>query len=159
MKAVILVPTKELAQQVTDNLGSMTIYCKSVFHILNVTMNQSAIPQEAQNVILVSTPTKLLHYVNTNSIPLKETLDSVVLDEADLMLSYGYEEDIKKLLNLFPTLFQSYLMSATLSAEVKTLKQMFVRNPAVLKLEEADPDDLLTQYSVKYVYTLLSRSN
>ena len=46
---------------------------------------------------------------------LKETMESLVIDEADLILSYGYDEDMKAVLGFLPPIYQSYLMSATMS--------------------------------------------
>jgi ATP-dependent RNA helicase DDX56/DBP9 len=72
----------------------------------------------------------------------------LVIDEADLILSFGYDEDLKAILRFLPPIYQSYLMSATLSPDVDQLKQLVLRNPAVLKLQEADSQNLLSQFVV-----------
>jgi ATP-dependent RNA helicase DDX56/DBP9 len=87
--------------------------------------------------------------LNASHVDLSESLDSLVIDEADLILSYGYDEDMKAILALLPPIYQSYLMSATMSPDVDELKQLVLRNPAVLKLEEANDPHLLTQYVVR----------
>jgi ATP-dependent RNA helicase DDX56/DBP9 len=80
-------------------------------------------------------------------------LESLVIDEADLILSYGYDDDVTNILKHLPQIYQSYLMSATLSAvlfinkDVEKLKKLILRNPATLQLEEEDVD-LLTQYQI-----------
>ena len=72
------------------------------------------------------------------------------MDEADLILSYGHESDLQQLTSLIPKSVQTYLMSATLTEEISTLKQAMCRNPAILKLEDAERDtDTLTQYYVE----------
>jgi ATP-dependent RNA helicase DDX56/DBP9 len=58
-------------------------------------------------------------------------LDSLVIDEADLILSYGHDEDIRSIFagNFLPKVYQSFLMSATMTEDVETLKGLALRNP------------------------------
>ena len=60
----------------------------------------------------------------------------MVIDEADLILSFGYTEDIHIIKSKMPKIFQGILMSATLSAELDKFKKVVLHNPAVLRLEE-----------------------
>jgi len=74
----------------------------------------------------------------------------LVIDEADLVLSYGYDEDLQNVAKVMPKGVQTILMSATLSSEVETLKGLFCRSPVVLKLEESERErEGLSQYVVK----------
>jgi ATP-dependent RNA helicase DDX56/DBP9 len=76
----------------------------------------------------------------------------LVIDEADLVLSYGYDEDLQNVAKTMPKGVQTILMSATLTSEVETLKGLFCRNPAVLQLEETEAEgEGVSQYVVKYV--------
>nr|CAH7731934.1 unnamed protein product [Callosobruchus chinensis] len=72
----------------------------------------------------------------------------LVVDEADLVFSFGYEDEIKKLMTFLPKLYQAILASATLSEDVKNLKSLILHNPVTLKLEEPDlaPASQLTHY-------------
>ena len=79
---------------------------------------------------------------------LLDNLIAIVLDEADLLLSYGYFDDIETLLPHIPQTAQHFLMSATLSSSVRQLKSLVLRNPVVLELKESDDVNLLTQYIV-----------
>jgi hypothetical protein len=74
-----------------------------------------------------------------------------VLDEADLVLSYGYDEDMENISRSLPKTVQTIMMSATLSAELDTLKGIFCRNPTLLDLKEefGAEDEKLTQFYVK----------
>jgi len=66
------------------------------------------------------------------------------------VLSYGYEDDLQGVSKALPKGLQTFLMSATLTTEVETLKSLFCRNPAVLRLEDVDAKgDGLTQYCVR----------
>lgn len=74
----------------------------------------------------------------------------IVFDEADLLLSFGYEEDIGKIASQLPNIFQAMLMSATLGEEVDKLKGMVMHNPVTLKLEEDEEEEgQLSQFSLK----------
>jgi len=89
--------------------------------------------------------------VNLNSSSLSlEHLAHLVIDEADLVLSYGYDEDLQNVAKVIPKGVQTILMSATLTSEVETLKGLFCRDPVVLTLEETEEEgDGVTQYVVK----------
>ena len=66
------------------------------------------------------------------------------------MLSYGHESDLELISTKLPKTVQTYLMSATLTDEIHTLKSAMCRDPAILKLEEAEREaDTLTQYYVE----------
>ena len=102
--------------------------------------------------IVVATPARASLNLNTSALSL-DKLTHLVIDEADLVLSYGYDEDLRIVAKAIPKGVQTFLMSATLTSEVETLKGLFCRNPVVLKLEEVeDEDDGVNQYVVKYVY-------
>lgn len=93
--------------------------------------------------IVISTPARAWHNVNGNSSALDlSKLAYLVLDEADLLLSYGYEDDLEKLSWSVPKGIQTIMMSATLTTEVDTLKKTFYRDeqPTLLDLEEPDAE-------------------
>lgn len=74
----------------------------------------------------------------------------MIIDEADLVLSYGYDSDLQNVAKILPKGVQTMLMSATLTTEVETLKGLFCRSPVVLELEEAeDEGGGVSQYVVK----------
>ncbi|KAI9344785.1 P-loop containing nucleoside triphosphate hydrolase protein [Zopfochytrium polystomum] len=156
-RALFLVPTRELAEQVHRNIKEMCVYATSEITCVNVATadvsinNQRPLLQEGPDII-VATPSKILTHIEAGNIILKESVESLVIDEADLMLSFGYEEDVRKILSHLPRIYQSYLMSATMSDDVQQLKQLILRNPAILKLQESDSlssGDLLTQFSIR----------
>ena len=79
-----------------------------------------------------------------------ENLTHLVIDEADLVMSYDGEEYLQKVSKTVPKGVQTVLMSATLTTEVETVKGLFCRNPVVLKLEEdSDEGSGVSQYVVK----------
>ncbi|KAI6167477.1 P-loop containing nucleoside triphosphate hydrolase protein [Pisolithus thermaeus] len=154
-RALILVPTRELSEQVLTCLRSITKYCDKEITLLNTASGFAAHLQHTlladKPDILIATPSRILGLLQSKAIDLS-SLETLVIDEADLILSYGHDEDIRQIFGgaYLPKVYQSFLMSATMTEDVETLKGLTLRSPAILKLED-DPDDVsaLTQYSVR----------
>jgi ATP-dependent RNA helicase DDX56/DBP9 len=151
---LILVPTRELADQVFKAIEQFSAFCAKDIHAAKLTENVSDAVQRSllANVpdIVVSTPARAWHSVNSAALSLTK-LQHLVLDEADLVLSYGYDEDMENISRSLPKGVQTIMMSATLSAELDALKGIFCRNPTVLDLQEefGAEDEKLTQFYVK----------
>ncbi|KAI9874206.1 MAG: ATP-dependent DNA/RNA helicase [Pleopsidium flavum] len=151
--ALILVPTRELAEQVSKAVASLSAFCAKEVRTVNLTQKVSDAVQRSLLAecpdIVIATPARASLNVNTSALSL-EHLAHLVIDEADLLLSYGYDEDLQNVSKAVPKGVQTFLMSATLTTEVEKIKGLFCRNPVVLKLEERD-DNLgaLSQYIVR----------
>lgn len=79
-----------------------------------------------------------------------DELTHLVIDEADLVLSYGYDDDLQAIAKAVPKGVQTVLMSATLTTEVTTLKGLFCRDPVILDFQESPNDgDGVSQYVVQ----------
>ncbi|KAH7038063.1 P-loop containing nucleoside triphosphate hydrolase protein [Microdochium trichocladiopsis] len=151
--ALILCPTRELVDQVSKNIATLTAFCTKEVQTVKLADKQSDTVQRtllsASPDIVVATPARAWQNIKSNSMSI-ENLDHLVLDEADLVLSYGYDEDLRSVAAALPKGVQTVLMSATLTTEIDTLKGLFCRNPTVLDLEEADADgEGISQYVVK----------
>ncbi|EFJ28935.1 hypothetical protein SELMODRAFT_440996 [Selaginella moellendorffii] len=145
LKALVLVPTRELCQQVFDELESLLNFSGGVLTAVQLTTSMSSAVVKGAVTrrpnIVVSTPGCVASCIadGTISAPsLKESLATLVLDEADLLLSYGYEEDLQKLVLHVPPRCQCILMSATTSADVDKLKKLVLHDPVTLTLTEVD---------------------
>ncbi|MBW0464905.1 hypothetical protein O181_004620 [Austropuccinia psidii MF-1] len=170
--AIILVPTRELSEQVTFAISSV---CRAFgnqieIEIVNLASANSARSRKkaaktdvscanTQPDLIISTPSRLLDKLRTTPIDLS-ALTFLVLDEADLILSYGHSlDDIKALLSgggggdyswRFPTFYQSFLMSATMTNEVAQLQSLILRSPEILHVKESLNElNNLTQFSIK----------
>lgn len=151
VKGVILVPTRELCTQVAKVIDDLTYYCAD--HVKVVVLSSSstkksdvsALQQEAllrdQPDIVVATPAGLVTHVRSGKLNLKKSVETLVVDEADLILSFGYANDVTEIMKSLPKTCQGFLMSATLSPELNKLKHVVLHSPAVLKLEEDDEND------------------
>ncbi|WAR21208.1 DDX56-like protein [Mya arenaria] len=101
--------------------------------------------------IVVGTPSRLLAHIQAGNLDVSESLEMIVIDEADLVFSFGYEDNVKAILNHMPKIYQAFLMSATLGDDVKALKKMVLHNAVILKLNETNlpQTSQLTQYHIK----------
>ncbi|KAK7895451.1 hypothetical protein WMY93_020776 [Mugilogobius chulae] len=169
VRALILVPTKELGQQVQTMIRQLTSYCSRDVRVADISgttdlSTQRPILMEKPDVV-VSTPSRVLAHLNAQNLVLHSSLEMVVVDEADLLFSFGFETDLKNLLCHLPKIYQSFLMSATFTEDVQALKELLLHNPVILKLQGSQlPDsNQLQQYSIKceeedkflLIYTLL----
>jgi ATP-dependent RNA helicase DDX56/DBP9 len=153
--ALILVPTKELSEQVTKVVNTFSAYCAKAIRTLNLAQKQSDEVQRSFLAegpdIIIATPARVCTHLEDSALELA-TLNILVIDEADLVLSFGYENDIQKIATSLPNNVQSILMSATLSTEVDTLKDLFCKDPVTLELDETgEESNPISQFVVKSV--------
>jgi ATP-dependent RNA helicase DDX56/DBP9 len=152
--ALILVPTRELAGQVWKVIQTFTAFCAQEVRAENITKKEDDKVQRARLAdspdIIVATPGRVAAHLNRGALKL-DNLRHIVIDEADLVLSYGYDEDLQNIAKAIPKGVQAFLMSSTLRAELDNLKGLFCRHPVVLELddEEKDAGGGVTQYVVK----------
>lgn len=151
--ALVLVPTRELAGQVTKVALSFAAFCGQEIRVENLTRKEDDKVAHARLIhapdVVVATPSRATTLVNASVLHL-QNLCHLVIDEADLVLSYGHDEDLQSLSKVIPNAVQTILMSATLRTEVDTLKGLFCKNPAVLELDQEEKEQSsLTQYVVK----------
>uniref|UniRef100_A0A4W6F2E4 Probable ATP-dependent RNA helicase DDX56 n=1 Tax=Lates calcarifer TaxID=8187 RepID=A0A4W6F2E4_LATCA len=169
VRALILVPTKELGHQVQAMMRQLTAFCSRDVRVADISGKadlsaQRPILMEKPDVV-VGTPSRVLAHLNAQNLVLHSSLEMLVVDEADLLFSFGFEADLKNLLCHLPKIYQSFLMSATLTEDVQALKELLLHNPVILKLQGSQlPDSSqLQQYSIKceeedkflLIYTLL----
>lgn len=155
IRALVLAPSKELCHQIHGNLSDLSIYCTRDIKVINIASQGD--PNAIRSIlaekpdVVVATPTKMLSHLQAKSLDLKESLEILVVDEADLIFSFGYESDLRQLVGYLPTVYQAVLASATLSDDVLTLKKLVLHSPVVLKLQEPmiPPVSQLTHYVVR----------
>ncbi|KAK2587717.1 hypothetical protein KPH14_003830 [Odynerus spinipes] len=154
IKGLIITPSKELSKQIYEVLIDLTIKCCREVRVIDISPQVNLDAQKSSLAempdIIVSTPGRLLQHLKASNLSLKHSLETLIIDEADLIFSFGYEDEIKKVLMHLPTVYQAALASATLSEDVLTLKKLVLHNPAILKLEEPPlaPPTQLAHYSL-----------
>ena len=155
VSALILVPTRELAQQVFKVVATFSAFCSKDVRTVNLTQK---VPDAVQRTLLaespdivVATPARAAQNVQSSALSV-DKLAHLVIDEADLVLSYGYEDDLQTIADAVPKGVQTFLMSATLTTEVNDLKGLFCRDPVILDFHESASDsEGVSQYVVQYV--------
>ncbi|KAF8423587.1 ATP-dependent RNA helicase-like protein dbp9 [Tirmania nivea] len=156
--ALVLVPTRELADQVCKTVEKLCAYCGKVVRAVNLAQNVSEQVQQSLLAespdIVISTPSRALVHTSPQNQSLTPNLTHLVIDEADLVLSYGYESDLLGVSKFLPKGLQTFLASATLTSEVETLKKLFCRSPVILHVYDtedsaSDPNGGLKQYVVR----------
>jgi len=160
VRALIMAPTKELCRQIQNVLKDLVSSCGRVVRSVDVSDHRLGTDISAHKPlivgdvpdIIVGTPSRVLMHIEAGHLnALKDTLEILVLDEADLIISFGYEAEVKKVLTQLPSIYQSVLTSATLSSGAVKLKELVLRRPVTLNLEEDSlpEDSQLTQYQIK----------
>lgn len=144
--ALVLVPTRELAKQVADSIRSYAVHfngaIKTVAVFGGVSTNKQMLALRGGCDILVATPGRLLDLISSNAIKL-DLLNTLVLDEADRMLSLGFAEELAELLALTPKQKQTLLFSATFPEQVKELTQLLLNDPVEIQVQSADASTLV----------------
>ncbi|WP_422388832.1 DEAD/DEAH box helicase [Keguizhuia sedimenti] len=139
VRALILTPTRELADQVADNVKAYSRYTplRSVVIFGGVDIGPQTQMLRAGVEIVIATPGRLLDHVQQKTLNLSQT-QILVLDEADRMLDMGFLPDLQRIVNLLPTQRQSLLFSATFSPEIKKLAATFLKNPVTIEVARSN---------------------
>ncbi|KAJ4290253.1 ATP-dependent DNA/RNA helicase [Kalmusia sp. IMI 367209] len=149
--SLILTPSKELALQVWKVAKSLTTYCGQDVKIVNLAGKESEVVQRAKLAelpdIVVATPARAAANMNNGALSLTR-LAHLVVDEGDLVLGYGFKEDLDYISQNIPKGgAQIFLMSATLSTDLEAVQGLFCRDPVILKLDDLEKDaQLVKQY-------------
>ncbi len=128
--ALVLVPTRELAMQVSEAIhryaGEMSVRVLPVYGGQSIGLQLRALERGVD--IVVATPGRAVDHVKRGSIKL-EGVDTVILDEADEMLDMGFAEDLETLLSATPATRQTALFSATIAGPIAKIAQRHLRDP------------------------------
>jgi len=135
VRALILAPTRELAMQVHENVltYSKHLPLRSVCIYGGVDIKPQIAELREGREIVVATPGRLLDHVQQKSVSFN-SVEVLVLDEADRMLDMGFMPDIRRILALLPTSRHSLLFSATFSAEIKKLAVTMLKSPQLIEV-------------------------
>lgn len=138
VQALILCPTRELAEQVSQSLRQLARLMPNV-KVLNLSGGMPLKPQldslRHGAHIIVGTPGRVQKHLDKESLSLNR-LETLVLDEADRMLDMGFFDAIHDIIQLCPKQRQTLLFSATYPAEIKKLAGEFMKNPQRIIIEE-----------------------
>lgn len=151
VRALILTPTRELAQQVTDNVFAYSRHLRlQSAAIYGGTSIVGQMRKLARGVdILIATPGRLIDHMDRGTVDLSQ-VEILVLDEADRMLDMGFMPAIERILKSVPQQRQTLLFSATFSPTITRLAQRFLRNPETIAAAKANSTaDTVTQVAYR----------
>ncbi len=136
--ALIITPTRELAIQITEEIGKLIKNIKSI-NVLAVYGGQNVDSQINQFLnqiqIVVGTPGRLLDHIRRGTLQLSE-LRCLVLDEADQMLHIGFLNEVEKIIEETPASRQTLMFSATIPLEIRALASKYMQNPEFISIEK-----------------------
>ena len=139
VRALILVPTRELAIQVEESVKTYAKHTKLrslvVFGGVDIKTQTPTLKRGVE--ILVATPGRLLDHIEMKSVQLNQ-VQVLVLDEADRMLDMGFMPDLKRILALLPKKRQNLMFSATFSSEIKKLSAEFLTKPRLIEVARSN---------------------
>ena len=149
VNALILVPTRELAQQVDQLLAGFAYYQNTTWIAIyggndGVAFAQQQRALEQGGDIAIATPGRLLSLLRHCKVDLSQ-VDFLILDEADRMLDIGFYDDIMEIISYLPCERQTLMFSATFPKEVEKLARQVLRNPAEVKIAVSKPAEGITQ--------------
>ncbi|MDK9738007.1 DEAD/DEAH box helicase [Vibrio sp. D404a] len=135
VRALVLVPTRELAQQVFDNITS---YAEGTSLKIVVAYGGTSMKVQTDNLragadILIATPGRLIDHMFTKNIMLSQT-EVLVLDEADRMLDMGFMPDIKRILKRMNEVRQTLFFSATFDTKIKSIAHRMMQSPSEIQV-------------------------
>ncbi len=136
IQALVLVPTRELAIQVSEEINSLK--ADKVLRIVPIYGGQS-IDQQLRRLargahIIVGTPGRIIDHINRGTIKL-DAIRHLILDEADEMLNMGFIEDIEEIMRHTSSDKRTLLFSATMPARIRDLARKYMKGYELLKVE------------------------
>ena len=139
VRALILTPTRELADQVAENVKAYSRHTP-----LRATVVFGGVDMAPQTAILrngveivIATPGRLLDHVAQKTVNLSQT-EILIMDEADRMLDMGFLPDLQRIINLLPKQRQNLMFSATFSPEIKKLSASFLNDPVTIEVARSN---------------------
>jgi len=146
VRALVLLPTRELADQVAQQIKLYAKYTqlRSTVVFGGMDMKPQTLELKKGVEVLVATPGRLLDHIEAKTAVLNQ-VEYVVLDEADRMLDIGFLPDLQRILSYLPKQRTTLLFSATFSPEIKRLASSYLQNPVTI--EVARPNETASTVS------------
>ena len=135
VRALVLLPTRELADQVAQQIALYAKHTKlrSTVVFGGMDMKPQTLELKKGVEVLVATPGRLLDHIEAKNAVLNQ-VEYVVLDEADRMLDIGFLPDLQRILSYLPKQRQTLLFSATFSNEIKRLAESYLQDPVLVEV-------------------------
>lgn len=147
--ALIIVPTRELAIQISSHLDGLTYFSSISSIAIYGGGDGESFVREKQALskgvdIVVATPGKLISHLNMGYVKMKE-LKYLILDEADRMLDMGFYEDLMKIISHLSTDRQTLMFSATMPPKINQLAKSILKSPVEVSVALSKPPESIKQ--------------
>ena len=149
MKALIIVPTRELAIQIDQQMEGLSYFCQiSSIAVyggndgVSFAQEQTALSQGAD--MIICTPGRMISHLTQNYVKTSK-LKYLVLDEADRMLDMGFHEDIIKIISYLPQKRQNLMFSATMPDQIRLLARKVLKDPFEINIAASKPAEKILQ--------------
>ncbi|HEY8915712.1 MAG TPA: DEAD/DEAH box helicase [Chitinophaga sp.] len=152
VKCLVMVPTRELAIQISDVFKQLGKYTRvDIMGLFGGVEQEAQIKKLDKGVdILIATPGRMFDLISQGHLDLSH-VQTLILDEADHMLDLGFIRDIRDVIKHLPRNHQTLFFSATIDEEIKDLAYSIVRNPIRIQISPDDPVSKNVSHSVAFV--------
>ncbi len=149
INALIIVPTRELAIQIAENLEGLSYFTSISSLAVYGGGDGASFVQEKQALskgadIVICTPGRMIGHLNNGYVKLGR-LEYLVLDEADRMLDMGFNDDIMKIISFLPSKRQNLLFSATMPSRIRELAKKILHQPVEINIALSKPPERVKQ--------------
>lgn len=149
IRAVIMVPTRELAQQIDMQFEGFSYFLPISTTVVYGGGDGSGWDQQKKGLLMgadvvIATPGRLLSHIANSGIDLSQ-VDYFILDEADRMLDMGFFEDIMQIVKQMPEKRQTIMFSATLPPKIRQLAKQILHDPAEINIAISKPNEAIVQ--------------
>ena len=150
INAVIMAPTRELAQQIDQQIQGFTYFIPGISAVAvyggtdGITWEQQKRGMELGADIVIATPGRLLSHIKLGTVDLSKVA-FFVLDEADRMLDMGFYDDIMQVYKQLPADCQTIMFSATMPPKIRTLAQSILKDPEEVQIAISRPPESIMQ--------------
>ena len=149
VKSLIIVPTRELAQQIDQQFQGFTYYAPISTTVVYGGGDGKGWDVQKNGMlsgsdVVIATPGRMIAHLQNSGVDLSH-VEYLILDEADRMLDMGFSEDIMKIVSYMPKERQTIMFSATLPPKIRELAKTILRNPAEVNIAISKPNEAIDQ--------------
>lgn len=149
IKAVIIVPTRELAQQIDQQFQGFSYYLPVSTTVVYGGGDGKGWDVQKRGMLMgsdvvIATPGRMISHLQNSGVDLSH-VEYLILDEADRMLDMGFSDDIMKIISYMPKQRQTLLFSATLPPKIRQLAKTILRDPREVSIAISKPNDAIDQ--------------
>ena len=149
IKSVIIVPTRELAQQIDQQFQGFSYYLPVSTTVVYGGGDGKGWDVQKRGMLMgsdvvIATPGRMISHLQNSGIDLSR-VECLILDEADRMLDMGFSDDIMKIISYMPKERQTIMFSATLPPKIRELAKTILRNPAEVNIAISKPNEAIDQ--------------